>query len=144
MDVFSKEKRSRIMSRISGKNTKPEVIVRSLLHKMGYRFRLHRKDLPGKPDITLPRHNKIIFVNGCFWHGHENCPRAKRPKSNRIFWDEKLDKNIARDKANFAKLQDLGWDIFVVWTCEVNNPVLLKQKLERFLAPCNHNQRLPE
>ncbi len=132
------------MSRISGKNTKPEVIVRSLLHKMGYRFRLHRKDLPGKPDITLPRHNKIIFVHGCFWHGHENCPRAKRPKSNRKFWDEKLDKNIARDKANFAKLQDLGWDIFVVWTCEVNNPVLLKQKLERFLVPCNHNQRLPE
>jgi DNA mismatch endonuclease (patch repair protein) len=120
------------MSRVSGKNTKPEVFVRSLLHKMGYRFRLHRKDLPGKPDIILPRHKKIIFVHGCFWHGHNNCLRAKRPKSNINFWNEKLDKNISRDNANLIKLQELGWKVLVVWTCEINNTAFLKQKLESF------------
>ena len=120
------------MSHISGKNTKPELIVRSLLHRMGYRFRLHKKDLPGKPDITLPRHKKVIFVNGCFWHGHENCPRSKRPKTNPDFWHAKLDKNIARDKINVEKLKSLGWDVLVVWTCEVKNSAVLKQKLVTF------------
>ncbi len=95
MDAFSREKRSQIMSRVSGKNTKPELIVRSQLHKLGYRFRLHRKDLPGKPDITLPKHKKVIFVHGCFWHGHTDCRRSKRPTSNEKFWNEKLDKNIS-------------------------------------------------
>lgn len=121
------------MSHISGKNTKPELIVRSLLHRMGYRFRIHKKDLPGKPDITLPRHKKVIFVNGCFWHGHENCPRSKRPKTNQDFWQTKLDGNIARDKINFEKLKSLGWDVLVVWTCEVKNSAVLKQKLVTFL-----------
>ena len=120
------------MSHISGKNTKPELVVRSLLHRMGYRFRLHKKDLPGKPDITLPRHKKVIFVNGCFWHGHENCPRSKRPKTNPDFWHAKLDKNIARDKINVEKLKSLGWDVLVVWTCEVKNSAVLKQKLVTF------------
>ncbi len=133
MDVFSKEKRSQIMSHVSGKNTKPELVVRSLLHKMGYRFRLHRKDLPGKPDITLPKYKKVIFVHGCFWHGHTDCPRSKRPTTNKKFWREKLDKNRERDKASVNNLKELGWDVLVVWTCEVNNVFKLKSKLLSFL-----------
>jgi DNA mismatch endonuclease, patch repair protein len=133
MDVFSREKRSQIMSRVSGKNTKPELVVRSLLHKMGYRFRLHRKDLPGKPDITLPKHKKVIFVHGCFWHGHTDCPRSKRPTTNKKFWREKLDKNRERDKASVNNLKELGWDVLVVWTCEVNDVFKLKNKLFSFL-----------
>jgi len=133
MDVFSREKRSQIMSRVSGKNTKPEILVRSLLHNMGYRFRLHRKDLPGKPDITLPKHNKVIFVHGCFWHGHTDCPRSKRPTTNKIFWREKLDKNRERDKVSIDNLKELGWGVLVVWTCEVKDTFKLKNKLLSFL-----------
>ena len=121
------------MSRISGKNTKPELIVRSLLHNMGYRFRLHRNDLPGKPDITLPKYKKIIFVHGCFWHSHTNCPRAKRPTTNIKFWREKLDKNLERDKACLNKLKESGWNVLVVWTCEVKDTDKLKNKLISFL-----------
>ena len=121
------------MSRVSGKNTKPELVVRSLLHKMGYRFRLHRKDLPGKPDITLQKHKKVIFVHGCFWHGHTDCPRSKRPTTNKKFWREKLDKNRERDKASVNNLKELGWDVLVVWTCEVNDAFKLKNKLFSFL-----------
>lgn len=133
MDVFSREKRSQIMSRVSGKNTKPELIVRSLLHNMGYRFRLHRSDLPGKPDITLPKYKKIIFVHGCFWHGHKDCRRSKRPATNKKFWHEKLNKNIERDKVNIRIFKELGWDVLVVWTCEVTDINQLKNKLLSFL-----------
>jgi DNA mismatch endonuclease (patch repair protein) len=121
MDVFSREKRSQIMSRVSGKNTKPELIVRSLLHRMGYRFRLHRSDLPGKPDIVLPKYKKVIFVHGCFWHGHIDCQRSKRPTTNKNFWHEKLDGNIARDKVTIRNIRELGWDALVVWSCEVKD-----------------------
>ncbi|MDY6851369.1 MAG: very short patch repair endonuclease [Thermodesulfobacteriota bacterium] len=127
------------MSRISGKNTKPELVVRSLLHNMGYRFRLHRNDLPGKPDITLPKHKKIIFVHGCFWHGHIDCPRAKRPETNKEFWHEKLNKNIERDKATVKKLRQLGWGVLTVWTCEVNDADKLKIKLLSFLKEKKEN-----
>lgn len=133
MDVFSREKRSKIMSHISGKNTQPELLVRSLLHTMGYRFRLHRKDLPGKPDITLPKYRKVIFIHGCFWHGHTDCPRAKRPTTNKKFWLEKLDKNRVRDKESIYKLKELGWEVLVIWTCEVNDTLKLKNKLLSFL-----------
>lgn len=121
------------MSQVSGKNTKPEIIARSLLHRMGYRFRLHRSDLPGKPDITLPKHKKIVFVHGCFWHSHENCLRAKRPTTNKKFWYEKLDKNRLRDEENVRKLEQLGWDVLTVWTCEIRNTDKLKQKLLAFM-----------
>ncbi|NCC24260.1 MAG: DNA mismatch endonuclease Vsr [Deltaproteobacteria bacterium] len=134
MDVFSRAKRSQIMSRVGGKNTKPEIAVRSLLHSLGYRFRLHRKDLPGKPDITLPKYKKVIFVHGCFWHGHEDCPRAKRPSTNEEFWREKLDKNIERDKETVTALKELGWDVLTVWTCEVKDTNKLKTKLLSFLG----------
>lgn len=133
MDVFSGKKRSQIMSRVSGRNTKPELLVRSLLHNMGYRFRLHRNDLPGKPDITLPKYKKVIFVHGCFWHSHLNCPRSKRPTTNEKFWREKLDKNMKRDKASVNKLQELGWDVLVVWTCEMKDTENLKNKLFSFI-----------
>lgn len=133
MDVFTREKRSQIMSRVSGRNTKPEIVVRSLLHKLGYRFRLHRKDLPGKPDITLPKHKKIIFVHGCFWHGHMGCSRSERPSTNNEFWREKLDKNIKRDKETVDALKKLGWDVLIIWTCEVKCKNELKSKLLSFL-----------
>jgi DNA mismatch endonuclease (patch repair protein) len=133
MDVFSQEKRSQIMSRVSGKNTKPEIIVRSLLHSMGYRFRLHRSDLPGKPDIALPKYKKVIFVHGCFWHSHNDCPRSKRPATNKKFWLEKLDKNMERDKVIIRNIRQFGWDALVVWTCEVKGMNELKNKLILFL-----------
>ena len=133
MDVFTKEKRSQIMSRIGGKDTAPERIVRSQLHKLGYRFRLHRKDLPGKPDITLPKHKKIIFVHGCFWHGHPGCRRAKRPAVNKKFWNEKLDKNMKRDAANIRQLRESGWEVLVIWSCEVNEEAALRDQLVTFL-----------
>lgn len=133
MDVFNKRKRSRIMGKVKGKNTKPELIVRSMLHKMGYRFRLYRKDLPGNPDIILPKLKKVIFVNGCFWHGHENCKRSKRPTTNSDFWNEKLNKNIHRDKKNIEELNNKGWNSLMVWTCEIKDEKKLKQKLNDFL-----------
>lgn len=139
MDVFSREKRSQIMSRVSGRNTKPEIAVRSLLHNMGYRFRLHRKDLPGKPDITLPKYKKVIFVHGCFWHGHADCPRSKRPTTNQDFWREKLDKNIERDKSAVKALKQLGWEVMTVWSCEVNDTNKLITKLLSFLESSEEN-----
>lgn len=133
MDVFSRGKRSQIMSRISGKDTKPEILVRSLLHRMGYRFRVHKKDLPGKPDITLSKHKKVIFVHGCFWHGHEDCPRSKRPRTNVKFWNKKIDGNIERDKKNIQSLEKLGWTTLTLWTCEIKNQEALKRKLIYFM-----------
>lgn len=121
------------MSRISGKDTKPEILVRSLLHRMGYRFRVHKKDLPGKPDITLSKHKKVIFVHGCFWHGHEDCPRSKRPSTNVKFWNKKIDGNIERDKKNIQSLEKLGWTTLTLWTCEIKNQEALKRKLIYFM-----------
>lgn len=121
------------MSRVSGKNTKPELLVRSLLHKMGFRFRLHRKDLPGKPDIVLPKFKKVIFIHGCFWHGHIDCRRSKRPTTNEVFWKEKLDRNKERDKISLKNLSDLGWGVLVIWVCEINDTQQLKYKLLTFL-----------
>jgi len=132
-DVFSSKKRSWIMSRVKGRDTKPEMTVRSLVHGMGYRFRLHRGDLPGDPDIVLPRHHKVIFVHGCFWHGHRGCPRSKRPSTNRAFWDVKLDRNTERDKRFQRALRGKGWKVLVVWECETRNLDRTQAKLSRFL-----------
>lgn len=123
------------MSRISGGDTKPEVVVRKLIHGMGFRFRLHVKNLPGKPDIVLPRHRKIIVVNGCFWHGHQDCARSKRPTTNVEFWNSKIAGNIARDKRNLAALNKMGWQTLVIWSCETKRPEQLLQKLKSFLLP---------
>lgn len=117
-DVVSADKRSKMMRGIKGKNTKPEMIVRSYLHKKGLRFRLHRKDLPGNPDIVLPKYKTAIQVRGCFWHVH-NCHYFKYPKSNSDFWRKKLTGNVARDKINDEKLKQLGWNLIVIWECEL-------------------------
>ena len=132
-DVFSKKKRSWIMGRVKGRDTKPEILVRSIVHRMGYRFRIHRRELPGNPDIVLPRHRKVIFVHGCFWHGHKRCPRSERPSSNKSFWNTKLDKNVERDERLRRALRRMGWKVFVVWVCETRAPDKVLRKLGRFL-----------
>lgn len=123
------------MSRISGGNTKPELVVRKLVHSMGFRYRLHVKNLPGKPDIVLPRHKKIIVVNGCFWHGHQDCKRSKRPATNIEFWNSKIAGNVERDMRCNATLKEMGWQILVIWGCETKKPDLLFEKLKFFLLP---------
>ncbi len=133
-DVFQPEERSRIMAKVRGENTSPERLVRSLVHRMGYRFRLHRKDLPGKPDIVLPRHKKIIFIHGCFWHQHEGCPHAARPTSNTEYWNKKLDRNMIRDREHLQKLEYLGWNVLIVWECETRDHDKLLEKLKGFLT----------
>ena len=115
------EQRSRNMSAIKSKNTKPEIKVRKVLHSMGYRFRLHRKDLPGSPDIVLPKYKTVIFVHGCFWHRHENCKYASTPKTRQEFWEAKFQENINRDKLNQENLSSKGWKIIIVWECEIKD-----------------------
>jgi len=118
-DMFDPEKRSEIMAKVHSANTTPEIRVRKLLHSMGYRFRLQRKDLPGNPDIVLPKYKTVIFVHGCFWHGCPTCRHAKiRPVANAEYWDKKLDRTIERDKRNVTALTDLGWRVTVIWECE--------------------------
>jgi len=107
------------MSRIKSENTMPEKIVRSALHKAGYRFRLHVNNLPGKPDIVLPKYKTVIFVHGCFWHRHLNCIDAKLPKTHTLFWAEKLHKNVLRDQKNQSELEHMGWKVLIVWECEI-------------------------
>ena len=119
VDVFSKNKRSEIMSLIKSKNTKPEKTVRSHLHKQGYRFVLHDKRLPGKPDIVLPRYKTVVEVNGCFWHGHEGCKKASIPKTRTEFWLNKIQSNKARDARHRRELKESGWRVIEVWQCEI-------------------------
>ena len=133
MDRVSKSTRSRMMSRVRGRDTKPEKRVRSLLHRLGYRFRLHRSDLPGKPDIALPKYRKAIFVHGCFWHQHPGCQRANRPNTNKEFWNDKLDRNVARDRKNGKKLEKLGWSYLIVWECETKDQSILRDQLISFI-----------
>ena len=115
------------MSAIKSKNTKPEIEVRKLLHSLGYRFRLHRKDLPGTPDIVLPKYKTVIFVHGCFWHRHENCKYASIPKTRTEFWENKFKENIKRDQVNKKNLYKLGWNIVIVWECELKRINHLKE-----------------
>ncbi|HOE66447.1 MAG TPA: very short patch repair endonuclease [Candidatus Hydrogenedentes bacterium] len=133
MDTFTPETRSRVMARVRGKDTQPELRLRRILHGMGYRYRLHVAALPGKPDIVFPSRRKIVFMHGCFWHGHSCRAGQKRPASNRIYWDEKLAKNMARDKSNRRQLGKLGWRILVVWECQMRNEARLGRRLVDFL-----------
>lgn len=123
-DVHSKKVRSYNMSQIKGKNTKPEIIVRQNLFKKGFRFRVNVSSLPGKPDIVLPKYKTIIFVNGCFWHGHMNCEKFVVPKTNTEWWLEKIKKNKERDNAKYIQLSELGWRILIVWECELKKDKL--------------------
>lgn len=132
-DRLSKEQRSRLMSRVKNKDTAPEVQVRKMLHAMGHRFRLHRRDLPGSPDIVLPKHKRVVFVHGCFWHSH-TCSRGKRPGARKEFWDAKLDRNVERDREAREALENMGWRVLTVWECELKDPDSVHDKLEAFMA----------
>lgn len=133
MDVVTPERRSAIMSRIRGKNTKPELIVRRLVHAMGYRFRLHRRDLPGSPDLVFPSRHKVVFVHGCFWHRHEGCRKSSMPKTRAEFWAEKFRRNVERDAENYAALEQVGWSHLVIWECETSDLDSLSARLQEFL-----------
>ena len=133
MDTLTPAERSERMSRVRSKDTKPEMLVRSLIHKMGYRYRLHARDLPGKPDIVLPSRGKIIFVHGCFWHRHGTCKNTRWPKSKLDFWKPKLEANHNRDKAVRRSLRGMGWKLMVVWECQLANAAKVVIRLRRFL-----------
>ena len=131
-DIYTRTKRSEIMARVPATGTKPELLVQELAHEMGYSFRLHMESLPGRPDLVFPRHRKIIFVHGCFWHGHENCKKAKRPATNSDFWERKLSRNIERDHRNSVALKNSGWIVLVVWECETRNRARVAAKVRHF------------
>lgn len=133
-DRLTKERRSWNMSRIRGKDTAPERVVRSLLHRMGYRFRLHGKKLPARPDVVLPKHKTVVFVHGCFWHRHRKCKNCTTPTNRRGWWVQKLEGNVARDKVTRHALRKLGWKVLVVWGCETEKadfPGRLERRLAR-------------
>ena len=146
MDIVASEVRSRMMSSIRGSNTSPELAVRRLLHRLGFRFRLHRKSLPGRPDMVLPKHNLAVFVHGCFWHQHSGCRYATMPKSNRVFWQEKLQGNALRDRSSIKKLHKLGWRTLVIWECTLKNSssaIALANNLERIVASKRKQTNIP-
>ena len=128
MDIVSEEQRSYNMSRIRGRNTKPELAVRSMLHSMGYRFTVNgplNRKLPGKPDIVLPKYKTVIFVHGCFWHGHQGCKDFRIPKTRTEWWQAKIEGNVARDKRQQEELRKLGWKVVVIWECELTTDAWL-------------------
>ena len=138
MDNLSKQERSERMSRIKGTDTGPEMTVRRIVHGMGFRYRLHVRELPGKPDIVLPKLGKIIFVHGCFWHQHE-CAFSHVPKSNVSYWRPKLQRNQVRDRENIKALRSIGWKCLTLWECQMSNPERLLRRLTKFLDgpdPC--------
>lgn len=132
MDTLTPKQRSRLMAKIPSRHSAPERAVRSMLHRLGYRFRMHRPDLPGTPDIVLPSRKKAIFVHGCFWHGH-NCGACRMPSTNRKYWQGKIEANQTRDRKTRRRLFALGWRNSAVWTCELRNPDKLTRKLVKFL-----------
>ncbi len=133
MDLIASSRRSAHMARIRGRDTEPERTVRHLAHSLGYRFRLHRRDLPGTPDLVFPARHKVVFVNGCFWHRHVGCRYAYSPKTNVEFWEAKFAANVARDSRVLRELDDLGWSALTIWECETANLELLTEKLKRYL-----------
>ncbi len=135
LDTLSEKERSTRMGLVRGKDTKPEMRVRRLVHSMGYRYRLHAKDLPGKPDLVFRKRKKAIFVHGCYWHRHKGCPRCRLPKSpeTKAFWKDKLLGNARRDKENQKKLKAMGWEFLVIWECETEKPEELADNIRAFL-----------
>jgi len=130
--------RSLLMAKIGSKNSRPEMAVRRAAHNLGYRFRLHRRDLPGTPDLIFPRMRKAIFVHGCFWHRHPGCSRTTTPKTRTDFWSKKFGENQARDRRVLCQLTELGWQVLVIWECETKDTAILSEKLQAFLAqPCS-------
>lgn len=137
MDIIDKQARSRLMGRIGGKDTKPEMAVRRLAHRLGFRFRLHQRDLPGSPDLVFPGPRKVVFVHGCFWHRHPGCRLAYEPKSNLAFWTKKFAANVARDEKVLADLKNQGWDALVIWECEAKDTELVVSRLSAHLGRTN-------
>lgn len=129
-DIYSKEKRSNIMSKIGGKDTKPEIIVRKYLFSKGFRYRINDKRYPGKPDIVLPKYRTVVFIHGCFWHGHENCKASKLPETNSDFWKKKISDNVDRDRKNIKELRNSGWNVIVVWLCDVKSKSNREKRLQ--------------
>ena len=121
------------MSRIKSHSSKTEVLVRKIIYQMGYRYRIQRKDLPGRPDISIKKYKIAIFINGCFWHGHEGCKRSSRPKSNYVFWSKKIESNIKRDNEIFCLLKSMGWKVLIVWQCQTKNREQLNRMLKTFM-----------
>lgn len=136
VDTVTPDRRSANMRAIRSTNTKPEIIVRRLAHAMGYRFRLHRKDLPGKPDMVFPKRRAVIFINGCFWHQHPdpNCKDARSPKTNTDYWQPKLNRNQSRDAEHESALLALGWHVLVIWECQIKDTEALKRNLKAYLG----------
>lgn len=129
IDTLAGERRSALMKKIRRADTTPEMIVRRLLHRLGLRFRLQRRDLPGTPDIVLPRFSTVIFVHGCFWHRHDRCPKSTTPSTRREFWEKKFFANVTRDQVKQAELLALGWRVIIVWECETHDTVALSRRL---------------
>ena len=132
-DTLTPMERSRLMAKIKGKNTGPERAVRALLHRAGYRFRIHVRTLPGTPDIVLPRHRAIVFVHGCFWHRHPKCKTASTPKSHRKFWADKFARNVANDRKHGRQLRRLGWRVLTVWECQLRHPERVLVRIQKIL-----------
>ena len=141
MDTVTPSKRSEIMSHIRSKNTTPEVVIRSFLHQRGFRFRLHEKKLPGSPDIVLPKYKTVVEIRGCFWHQHQGCKIANRPLSNVDFWNRKFERNVARDKKNEVAINNLGWNLIVIWECQVRDKTILDRLPARIKAGIFKTQR---
>ena len=134
-DTLTIAERSRLMAKIKGKNTAPERAVRSLLHRAGYRFRIHVRGLPGTPDVVLPKYRAVVFVHGCFWHRHRNCKIATMPQSHKKFWSEKFARNVANDVRHRRKLRRLGWRVVTVWSCQLRHPERVLANIEKALKP---------
>ena len=139
-DIVSEQQRSYIMSRVGSKNTKPELVVRSYLHRCGLRFRIHGKNLPGRPDLVFAKHKTVVFVHGCFWHRHEGCTRATMPSTRVEFWRNKFDRNRDRDRANQAELRKLGWRVIVLWECEIRTIADRDERLGKLAAKISEPQ----
>ena len=132
-DIFDRKKRSEIMSRVRGRDTEPEMIVRKIAHGLGFRFRLHRRDLPGSPDLMFPRYRAVIMVHGCFWHRHPGCKYASSPKTRVRFWEDKFEGNVVRDRRNEGALDELGWRVMVIWECETRDREAVAERIVGFL-----------
>lgn len=133
-DTIDTDKRSEIMSRIRSRDTKPEMIVRRIAHRLGFRFRLHVKDMPGSPDLVFPRHRAVIMVHGCFWHRHPGCRRASTPKTRKTYWEGKFQGNVVRDRRSQDALTDLGWRVMVIWECETRDQEAVAARIRSFLG----------
>lgn len=127
--------RSELMRRVRGKDTKPEIVVRRIAFSIGLRFRLHRADLPGRPDLVFSSRRKVVFVHGCFWHRHQGCTRSSTPSTNQDFWIAKFDRNVERDARKERELQEAGWDVLIIWECQTRDPYLVRERLRAFFSP---------